>query len=277
LDKKIRINIIPTQSLITDDLSLKGKNIVIVDILRTSSTILTSLVNGAREVIPSENINTAVRIAKGAGKNALLCGERDGKLVKGFNLGNSPLEYSREMVNDKTLIFATTNGTLSIHKSRFAKNCIIGSYLNFSSTVNFLKTLNEDFTIICAGKLGNFCLEDFIFAGSLISELYKLFPHSKYIISDSEIMALNLTSNLVYDNGNLISAKIKDMYLLSEHGKYLQTLGFESDLNFCSQVDLFNHVPVLRKGIIKFIEDFEQDMLLKQNLKKIKIDSGKHN
>ncbi|MBL0107688.1 MAG: 2-phosphosulfolactate phosphatase [Ignavibacteria bacterium] len=85
------INILLTQSLVQDDLTLKDKNVIILDVLRATSTIAVALTNGAKEIIPTENIATAVRVAKGS-KNSILCGERNGKIVDGFNLGNSPLE-----------------------------------------------------------------------------------------------------------------------------------------------------------------------------------------
>ena len=110
------INVILIQSVIHDDLQLKDKNVIILDVLRATTTITTALAHGAKEIIPTESISTAVRVAKGS-KNSLLCGERNGKIVDGFNLGNSPFEYSPEAVKDKSLIFSTTNGTTAIIKS----------------------------------------------------------------------------------------------------------------------------------------------------------------
>ena len=110
-----------SQSLVPDELTLKDKNVVVVDVLRASSTILTALVNGAKEVIPAENVSVAARISKGLG-NSVLCGERNGKVIEGFKLGNSPFEYTPEIVKSKSLVFSTTNGTVAISKSKFAKS-----------------------------------------------------------------------------------------------------------------------------------------------------------
>jgi len=141
----INITVYLTQSLVTDELVLKDRNVVVVDVLRASSTILTALVNGAKEVIPAESSSVAARISKGSG-NSLLCGERNGKIIEGFNLGNSPFEYAEDTVKGKTLIFSTTNGTVSIIKSRFAKNCIIAGFMNMNAVVDYLAELNEDFS-----------------------------------------------------------------------------------------------------------------------------------
>ena len=154
------IKVIPIQALVTNDLTLKDKNVIVIDILRAGSTMLTALAHGAKEIVPAETTTTALRIAKGLGKNALLCGEREGKIIAGFNLGNSPFEYS-ENISGRTLIFSTTNGTVSIHKSRYAKNCILACFLNFTKVIEFLQGLNEDLIIMSSGKLNDFCLEDF--------------------------------------------------------------------------------------------------------------------
>ena len=264
--------IIPTQSLVTDDLTLKDKNVVVVDVLRAGSTILTALSNGAKEIIPAESTNVAVRIAKGSGKNTLLCGERGGKIVEGFNLGNSPFEYGKETVSGKTLVFSTTNGTLSIHKSRFAKNCVIASFLNISKVLDYLQELNEDFIIICSGKLNNFCLEDFVFAGALLTILFKRSKNKSYYeISDSELAAKKLAKIFAFESGNLSQDKILEMFLMCEHGIYLKSLGFEKDLEFCSRVDSYPYLPLFYKGVIKFRENIEQEENNKKNFKKINL------
>ena len=106
-------------------MQLKDRNVIVIDVLRASSTILTALVNQAKEIIPAESVSVAARISKGLG-NSVLCGERNGKIIEGFKLGNSPFEYTTDAVKGKTLIFSTTNGTISVTKSKFAKNCEIG-------------------------------------------------------------------------------------------------------------------------------------------------------
>jgi len=266
------VKIIPAQSLVTDDLTLKDKNVVVVDVLRAASTMLVALSNGAKEIIPAESTNVAARIARGSGKNALLCGERNGKIVEGFNLGNSPFEYTKDAVSAKTLVFSTTNGTLSIHKSRYAKICIIASFLNFSKILDYLEELNDDFIIICSGKLNNFCLEDFVFAGAILNVLFKRNRNKNYYeISDSELAAKKLSKIFAFESGNINSGKILEMFLLCEHGQYLKSLGFEKDLEFCSKLDTYPFLPVFNKGVIKLRQHIEEEENKKKTFKKINL------
>jgi 2-phosphosulfolactate phosphatase len=268
----LKINLIPTHSLVTDDLVLKDKNIVIVDVLRATSTMLVALANGAKEIIPAESVTTAAKIAKGIGKSGLLCGERGGKIIEGFALGNSPFEYTKEAVKNKSLIFSTTNGTVSMHKARYAKNFVLASFLNISVVAEYLNILNEDFTIICSGKLNNFCLEDFVFSGALISKLFKLGKNkNRYEISDTEIAAKTLSKSLVYVSSELNKQKITDMLNISEHGSYLKSLGFESDLEFCSGIDTYPYLPVLNKGLIKLQENIKAEEINKKTFKRVNL------
>lgn len=229
---------------LTDELLLKDKNIIILDVLRATTTMTIALANGAKEIIPTESIATAVRVAKGS-KNSVLCGERNGKVIDGFKLGNSPLEYSPEVVKDKALIFNTTNGTQAIMKSKFAKNCLLGSFVNMSAIVEYVNALDEDFTVICSGKLNDFCLEDAVCAGMLLS---KLSAGRALEFRDSEIAAMNLCNDLAMLLNVPSQEKILRLFNLCEHGRYLGQLGFGSDLEICSKIDSYPFIPMLRNG-----------------------------
>ena len=135
--------------------------------------MIMGLTNGAKEIIPTEDVATAGLIGRNSQGQALLCGERNGKLIEGFNLSNSIKEYIPEIVSGKTLIFSSTNGTPALMKSKFARNCIVLGFANISRVAQYLKALNEDFIILCAGKSGEFSLEDTVCAGMLIEELSK--------------------------------------------------------------------------------------------------------
>jgi len=262
-----RINILLTQSLVQDDLNLKDKNVIILDVLRATTTMTVALANGAKEVIPTENIATAVRVAKGS-KNSLLCGERNGKLIDGFNLGNSPLEYSPDVIKDKSLIFSTTNGTLAIVKSKFAKNCILCSFVNVSAVVDYINSIDEDFTIICSGKLNDFCLEDAVCAGMLLT---KLSVGRELEMKDSEIAALNLCNDLAMLVNAPSSDKVFKLLNLSEHGKYLRSIGFEKDLEVSSKIDSFPYIPIFKNGVIRFKEQFDGESNQKLKMKRVNI------
>lgn len=256
--------------MVTDDLTLKDKNVVIVDVLRASSTILTALVNGAKEIIPAENASVAARISKGLG-NSILCGERNGKVIEGFKLGNSPFEYSPENIKGKSLIFSTTNGTVSITKSKFAKSAVLASFLNFKAVVDYLNELKEDFVIVCSGKQNDYCIEDSVFAGLIISRLFELNGKEKYNIFDSGYACYKLAKLLLYKTSVLEHHKIYNLFRKSEHGNYLLSLGFNEDLKYCSNIDIFSGLPQIRNGIIKLKETFEAEANAKSKMKRVNI------
>jgi 2-phosphosulfolactate phosphatase len=266
----VKISVYLSQLLVPDELTLKDKNVVVVDVIRASSTILTALANGAKEVIPAESVSVAARISKGLG-NSILCGERNGKVIEGFKLGNSPFEYSSEIVNSKSLIFSTTNGTVAISKSKFSKSCVIASFLNFSAVVEHLVALKEDFTIVCSGKLNDFCVEDSVYAGLLISKLFEINTKANYTLLDSGYICYQLAKHLVYKNSKPDQHRVLNMFKKSEHGKYLTTLGFEKDLEYCSQIDLLNNLPTFKNNIIKLKEAFDSEASVKSKMKRVNI------
>ncbi len=262
-----RIDILLTQSLISDDLVLKDRNVIILDVLRATTTMTIALANGAKEIIPTETIATAVRVAKGS-KNSMLCGERNGKIVDGFNLGNSPTEYTPEVVKDRSLIFSTTNGTLAIIKSKFAKTCLLCSFINISAIVEYVNSMDEDFTIICSGKLNDFCLEDAVCAGMLLS---KLSAGRNLEMRDSEIAAVNICNDLAMLLNVPSQEKILRLFHICEHGKYLAQLGFEKDLEISSKLDSYPYIPIFRNGVVKLKEQFEGESSQRSKMKRVNI------
>jgi len=272
----IKIEVVLTQSLIKDDLELKDKNVIVIDILRSSTTIAVALSNGAKEIVPTENVSTAAKIARGTGKS-LLCGERDGKIVEGFDLGNSPLEYEREVIDDKSLVFSTTNGTSSIVKAKHAKSCAIASFVNLSNITKHIESQKEDLIIICSGKLGNFCLEDAVCAGVIINQvIHSGAKKKKHILGDSEIASIELGRIYALENDKPSSKKIMKMFKKTEHGKYLMSLGLEKDLAVCSEINSYPCLPLYMDGVIKLKDKMEIESIEKSKMKRIDI-SNKDN
>jgi 2-phosphosulfolactate phosphatase len=226
-------------------------NIVVIDVLRTSTTMITGLFNGAKEILPTEDVATAGMIGRNSMGQSLLCGERNGKIIEGFNLGNSVKEYNKETVNGKTLIFSSTNGTPAMMKCKFSKSCAILGFGNISRVVQYLINLNEDFIILCAGRSGEFSLEDTVCAGMLISKLIRKNHQEKYYLTDSALGSTKLYQ--VYKDD------LPKMMHETEHGKYLIELGFEEDLGECAKTDTCACLPVMRNGTIKLLESFESD------------------
>jgi len=221
---------------------LAGKLVVIIDVLRASSTIVTALANGGRGFIPILSPDQAKKKAQQFKKErVLLGGEREGTKIEGFDLGNSPREYKREAVKDRTIIFSTTNGVKALEMVKDAYRVIIGSFLNLQAVCNYCTNYQGDILIICAGKEGRFSLEDAACAGMIINSLRDVFPGGH-----QEVDA-NLTARLLYKKfGN----NILEILRKSQHGRYLESIGLGEDLKFCSQLDFFHIVPIFRDGII---------------------------
>lgn len=222
LDKKLNINVFFSYHEVDSDLDLKDKNVVVIDVLRTSTTMITGLANGAKEVIPTESVANAGIIGRNSQGKALLCGEKNGKRIEGFNLGNSVKEYAEETVKGKSLIFSSTNGTPALIKSKFSRSCIVAGFVNINRVAKYLSEMGQDFVILCAGRDEEFSLEDTVCAGMLIDLIVKKTTKQPYELSDSARGSAKLYS--AYKNDLL------KMFHDSVHGKYLVSLGFESDL-----------------------------------------------
>jgi 2-phosphosulfolactate phosphatase len=206
--------------------------VVIVDIFRATSSICYGIDNGAEAIIPVSLVEECAAYRE-KGLDYLLAAERDGKVVEGFDFGNSPFSYVKQKVAGKTIVLTTTNGTHALHLSRSAKKIVIGSFLNLTSICNWLKHQNEHILLVCAGWKNNFNLEDTLFAGAVVEQLKQ---HNTKL-DDAAIAA-----NDLYQLGkNDISAYLKK----TSHSERLKKLGIEKDIEFCLQVDLTTAIPVL--------------------------------
>lgn len=202
---------------------------LVIDVLRATSTIVTALSNGALLVKPVEKIEEAINMKE---KDFLLCGERNGLKIEGFDLGNSPLEYKKEIVKGKKIVLTTTNGTKAI-KLLKASKIIAVSFLNVSFAVNAVKNF-EEINIICSGTNGKFSLEDFLLSGLIVKLL------NRKDIDDASKVAIRY-----YESVENVESEIRK----SSHAQRLINLGFEKDIIFCSQIDLFNIVPILKNDV----------------------------
>lgn len=220
---------------------LRNKTVVVIDVLRASSTIITALMNGAKGVIPVGDMAEASKISQNVdSENYLLCGEKDGVKIEGYNLGNSPLEYTPGVVKGKTLIFNTTNGTKAIKKSLGSANIHIASFLNLSRIVNTLRSEQHDIILVCAGWKGRLALEDLLLAGNII-----------YKLKDG-----NLDGNardgakVAFGLYEKYKDQLPDIILQSNHAVRLKNLIGEEDIHYCCQTDISDLLPSLEEGII---------------------------
>jgi len=218
----------------------RGDAVIVIDVLRCCSTIVTALANGAQGVIPTKTVNEARRLHKKHPK-FILAGERGGIKPRGFDLGNSPLEFSPQAIGGKRIIFTTTSGTKAIVLSQKTRWVLIGALLNAEAVAKAALKIAEKerlgISLVLSGREGkHFSLEDFLCAGLIVESL----PTDRVELSDAA-----LGSWLAYQQSR---GSLYETIQKGYHARYLKTMGFEEDARFCSQVNVFDIVPVYRNG-----------------------------
>lgn len=211
---------------------LQNKAAVIIDVLRASTTIITALTNGCQAIIPAMDVTEAGELARRLGGNCVLGGERNGQKIEGFQLGNSPLEYSSEAVGGKTIVLTTTNGTKAIRMTSGASQVLVASFANIDAIVQYLAAQNMDVCMICAGRNGGFSFEDTACAGAIIDALKPDY------LTDSARMA-----HIIYKRG---ARKPEALVAVSEHAEHLKSIGFEGDIEFCARMNWTETIPVFQ-------------------------------
>jgi len=230
-----------------DELYFANKTTVVIDVLRASPSIIAALSNGAREVIPVATVDFAVKLSGGMfGGQTILGGERNTKMIEGFAVGNSPYEYSKNVVENKYIVFYTTNGSKAIVKAKYSENLFVSSFNNLSAVAEQLAKLNNDVEILCAGNNNRFSLEDSVCSGMLIEEMRK--KDNGIELSDSSLAAL-----AIYERFGL---NILEMLKHSEHGKKLLQNGFEKDLEYCSEYSVTSTIPYFDGKTLKVLDSY---------------------
>jgi 2-phosphosulfolactate phosphatase len=212
--------------------------VAIVDVLRASTTIAMALENGARALIPLASSEEVVSRAKTLGAGAAkLAGERRMQPIPGFDLGNSPLEFTREAVEGRTILMSTTNGTSAILAMQGARDVIVASYVNFSATLSMLSAAlrgGTDVAIVCAGQERRFALEDAACAG--------LF--TRHLTDKQTTAEINDAAHAAMLIDRKFGASLKKLFRTSAHGMALTEAGFGDDLAVCAKVDSIPVIPV---------------------------------
>lgn len=214
---------------------VKDHAVVVVDILRATSCMTTALAHDIESIATFAKLEDCLDMKR---KGFFTAGERDGKKVDGFDLGNSPFEYMDPALKGKKIAFTTTNGTQAIAKSAGANHIIIGSFLNLTAVVSHLKKLDENILIVCAGWKGKVNLEDTLFAGALIEKL----DGSVTLSCDAPLAALHLYRQAKHD--------MADFLKNSSHVQRLAKLNIQKDILFCLTPDQYTVVPVLKDGLL---------------------------
>jgi len=216
--------------------------VIAIDVLRCCSTIVTALANGAEGVIPTKTVNEARRLHK-KHPELILAGERRGTKPRGFDLGNSPLEFSPQAIGGKRIIFTTTSGTKAIVFSQKTKWVLIGALLNAEAVAKAALKIAEKerlgISLVLSGREGkHFSLEDFLCAGLIVESL----PTDTVELSDAA-----LGSWLAYQQSR---GSLYETIQKGYHAQYLKSIGFGEDVRFCSQVNVFDIVPICTNGTI---------------------------
>ncbi|MBX5439808.1 MAG: 2-phosphosulfolactate phosphatase [Thermoflavifilum sp.] len=216
---------------------LSQKIVVIIDVLRATSTICTALYHGASKVIPVDSVEKCMEIGRQLG--AVTAGERDGHIAPGLEHGNSPLEYPASFIQGKTLVLTTTNGTRLLHMAKDAEEIVIGSFLNLSVLCDYLIRRNKPILLACAGWKDRINLEDTLLAGAIIDRLKSRFD----IQCDAAIIAEKLFS--------ASRKRLLENMQQASHFKRLTRHGFQQDIAYCLTIDQAAVVPVYRDGAIE--------------------------
>ena len=228
--------------VIVDELYFTGKTTVVIDVLRATSTIVTAINNGAKEVVPVASVDLLLKfLAECLVDKFYWRGKKYVKRSKVLPLVIPLLNILKNLVEGKTIVFYTTNGTKSIAKAKYSENLYTCSFLNISAVAKHLITLNTDVEIVCAGRNNYFSIEDSVCAGMLISKISKVKTDS--FLNDSGAAVLTLYEKY---GANLIK-----MMRESDHGKILLENGFEADLEYCSSIDILDDIPSYANGVLK--------------------------
>lgn len=215
-----------------------SKSVVVIDMLRATSVIVTAMKNGCEGVIPVLTINEALKIAEKNRQKYILGGERNAVKIKEFDFSNSPIEYEYNKVKGKTLIMTTSNGTRAIKASVKSKNIIIAAMINAKAVVKKLIEYNDDIVIVNAGTNGQFSIDDFLCSGYIISMLKE-----KCEVTLSDIAT---TSLYIYEKNK----DVKEFIKYANHYKKICELGLYEDLKYCCQKSVIDIVPEYKNGII---------------------------
>ena len=217
---------------------LADRTVVVIDILRATTSIVQALSAGARSIYPVASIEEALRLANTFGRDeVLLCGERRCLPIEGFDLGNSPGEFTRQRVAGKILVMTTTNGTNALAVTGGATRVLVGSLLNLGRIVTELAASRSDPVLFCAGRERHFALEDATCAGLMAARLMDARP-GDWKLNDGALGAIALAREFGVK---------QSVFRMTAGGQALQSAGMEDDLAFCAQIDTLDVLPVLHE------------------------------
>jgi 2-phosphosulfolactate phosphatase len=248
----VRVDVIFGQQQFTPA-ETAGRVVAVIDVLRASTTIAVALFNGARNIIPFDSHEEAVTRSKSLERSSVrLAGERKMLAIPGFDLGNSPLEFTREAVEGKTILLSTTNGTGALVGLQGARDVVVASYVNFSAVLAMIRAAGRggtDISIICAGRERQFSLEDATCAGRYVRHIAKRLTGAD----------LNDAARACAMLDRRYGDSLDRLFAEASHGRALTEAGFAEDLVICAAVDAYPVVPIYQdRQITKLGPDRER-------------------
>jgi len=206
---------------------------VVIDIFRATSSICHGLANGATAIIPVAEVEECLAYRD---QGFLLAAERDGRVVEGFDFGNSPFSYAAEHVKGKTVVLTTTNGTRAIQLCRQAKHIVVGAFGNIDTLSDWLGNRDEHVLLVCSGWKNHANLEDTVFAGAMVARL----RNASTVLDDAARLALGLYET----NAEDLPGFLRD----ASHAERMQRLDISRDIEFCLQENTSPSLPYFQDG-----------------------------
>ncbi|HTN76480.1 MAG TPA: 2-phosphosulfolactate phosphatase [Pirellulaceae bacterium] len=241
--ESLRVHLLPSH---VSPEELAGHAVVVIDVLRATTTIVHALAAGATSVLPCLEVEQALLLAQQFGPAVVLGGERGGRKIAGFDLGNSPEEYSPATVAGKRVIFTTTNGTKAMLRCRLARRVLIGAFVNFSAICERLRN-EARVDLLCSGTDNQITREDVLFAGAVVEDLLEQGGGeqvTKCELNDQALIALDAWRAVRADMRQALSPLV-DQLRSSRGGRNLLEIGQERDIDIAAQIDRLAVAPEL--------------------------------
>jgi 2-phosphosulfolactate phosphatase len=242
MTRSVNVHLLPA---LVEPAALQGRGVVVIDVLRATTTIVQALASGAAAIVPCLEIEDARKVAAQLGPSTLLGGERGGRAIAGFDLGNSPAEYEPRVVSGKTIVLTTTNGTKAMLRCREARRVFIGAFVNFSAVCDALRGERE-IDLLCAGTDNQVTREDVLFAGAVVDDLVecaKTVADESLELNDQALIALDAWRSAREELRQ--SAELVERLRSSRGGRNLIEIGHEHDIDIAAAIDRFDLVPEL--------------------------------
>ena len=251
------VHVCMTPALI-DQFDVSEAIVVVIDILRATTTMCVAFDHGAELMVPVEHIDECTAYKE---KGFLIAGERSGEQLAGFDLGNSPFSYTEEVVKGNRIAITTTNGTRAIKaaQQRNAKEIVVGSFANINLLTKWLIDQNQHVCLLCAGWRDNITLEDSIFAGAMVRKLRNHFRR----FQDTALVAETLFQ----------SANIRKRFFFrhSSHFHRLVHLNLQEEVKYAMRRDTHSSLPIMIGDALYDIshcadnyQTYKQEILAKQ-------------